>query len=81
MTEEAKVITIDGTEYKQEDLTQDQIHLINKASKWQAEANRLKENFDEILGEIKKPVSRETDLTNYRADVYQNPLFDFIMNL
>ena len=41
----------------------------------------LKENFDEILGEIKKPVSRETDLTNYRADVYQNPLFDFIMNL
>ena len=47
MTEEAKVITIDGTEYKQEDLTQDQIHLINKASKWQAEANRLKENFDD----------------------------------
>ena len=46
MTEEAKVITIDGTEYKQDDLTQEQIDLINHASKWQTEANKIKENFD-----------------------------------
>ena len=46
MTEEAKVITIDGTEYKQDDLTQEQIVLINHASKLQSEANKIKENFD-----------------------------------
>ena len=46
MTKEAKVITIDGTEYKQEDLTQEQIILINHASKWQTEANKIKETFD-----------------------------------
>ena len=46
MTEEAKVITIDGTEYKQDDLTQEQIVLINHASKSQTEANKIKENFD-----------------------------------
>tara|TARA_R100001594_G_C4010383_1_gene256810 strand:- start:337 stop:546 length:210 start_codon:yes stop_codon:yes gene_type:complete len=46
MSEQAQVVTIDGKEYKQEDLTQQQIVLINHASKWQTEANKIKESFD-----------------------------------
>ena len=45
--EKSKIITIDGTEYKHEDLSQDQISLINKASKWQAEAIKLKDAFED----------------------------------
>lgn len=41
------VITIDGKEYKQEDLTQEQIILINKTSKWQSEANKLKDALED----------------------------------
>ena len=47
INEKSKVITIDGTEYKPEDLSQDQISLINKASKWQTEAIRLKDAFED----------------------------------
>tara|TARA_Y100001937_G_scaffold48664_1_gene67796 strand:- start:258 stop:467 length:210 start_codon:yes stop_codon:yes gene_type:complete len=46
MSGQAQVVTIDGKEYKQEDLTQQQIVLINHASKWQTEANKIKESFD-----------------------------------
>ena len=46
MSEQSQVVTIDGKEYKQEDLTQQQIVLINHASKWQTEANKIKESFD-----------------------------------
>ena len=47
MSEKAQVVTIDGKEYKQEDLTQEQIILINKTSKWQTEANKLKDAFED----------------------------------
>ena len=47
MTEQAQVVTIDGKEYKQEDLTQEQILLINKTSKWQTEANKLKDALED----------------------------------
>ena len=47
MSEQAQVVTIDGKEYKQEDLSEDQIRLFNKTSKWQAEALRLKESFED----------------------------------
>jgi len=47
MSEQAQVVTIDGKEYKQEDLTQEQIILINKTSKWQTEANKLKDAFED----------------------------------
>ena len=47
MTEQAKTINIDGTEYKHKDLSQEQIILINKTSKWQAEANKLKDAFED----------------------------------
>ena len=47
MSEQAQVVTIDGKEYKQEDLTQEQILLINKTSKWQTEANKLKDALED----------------------------------
>ena len=47
MSEQAQVVTIDGKEYKQEDLTQEQIRLFNKTSKWQTEANKLKDAFED----------------------------------
>ena len=47
MSEQAQVVTIDGKEYKQEDLTQEQIILINKTSKWQTEANKLKDALED----------------------------------
>lgn len=47
MSEQSNVITIDGHEYKQEDLTQEQIILINKTSKWQTEANKLKDALED----------------------------------
>ena len=47
MAKQAQVVTIDGKEYKQEDLTQEQIILINKTSKWQSEANKLKDALED----------------------------------
>ena len=47
MSDQANVVTIDGKEYKQEDLTQEQILLINKTSKWQTEANKLKDALED----------------------------------
>ena len=47
MSEQAQVVTIDGKEYKQEDLTQEQIILIKKTSKWQSEANKLKDALED----------------------------------
>ena len=47
MSEQAQVVTIDGKEYKQEDLTQEQIILINKTSKWLTEANKLKDALED----------------------------------
>ena len=47
MSEQAQVVTIDGKEYKQEDLTQEQIRLFNKTNKWQGEAHRLKDALGE----------------------------------
>lgn len=43
----SKTINIDGTEYKHEDLSQDQIALITKTTKWQAEAIKLKDAFED----------------------------------
>ena len=47
MAEQAQVVTIDGKEYKQEDLTKEQIILINKTSKWQSEAIKLKDALED----------------------------------
>ena len=47
MSDQANVVTIDGKEYKQEDLTQEQSILINKTSKWQTEANKLKDALED----------------------------------
>ena len=47
MSDQANVVTIDGKEYKQEDLTQEQIILINKTRKWQSEANKLKDALED----------------------------------
>ena len=47
MSDQANVVTIDGKEYKQEDFTQEQIILFNKTSKWQTEANKLKDALED----------------------------------
>lgn len=48
MTEQSNVITIDGKEYKQEDLSQDQNYFINQIKDLQAKAANLKFQLDQI---------------------------------
>ena len=47
MTEQTNVINIDGKEYKQEDLSVEQIRLITKVSKFQKQTNDLKDAFED----------------------------------
>ena len=42
------VITIDGTEYKEEDLSQDQSYFINQIRDLQAKAANLKFQLDQV---------------------------------
>jgi hypothetical protein len=44
----ANVITIDGTEYKEEDLSQDQSYFINQIRDLQAKAANLKFQLDQV---------------------------------
>ncbi len=48
MTEQNNVITIDGKEYKTEDLSQDQNYFINQIKDLQAKAANLKFQLDQI---------------------------------
>lgn len=48
MTEQSNVITIDGKEYKQEDLSQDQNYFINQIKDLQAKAANLKFQLDQV---------------------------------
>ena len=48
MTEKTNVITIDGKEYKTEDLSQDQNYFINQIKDLQAKAANLKFQLDQI---------------------------------
>jgi hypothetical protein len=47
MTEETNVINIDGKEYKQEDLSVEQIRLVSKIAKYQKQSNELKDAFED----------------------------------
>jgi len=48
MTEQSNVITIDGKEYNQEDLSQDQNYFINQIKDLQAKAANLKFQLDQV---------------------------------
>lgn len=48
MAEQSNVITIDGKEYKQEDLSQDQNYFINQIKDLQAKAANLKFQLDQV---------------------------------
>ena len=48
MTEQSNVITIDGKEYNQEDLSQDQNYFINQIKDLQAKAASLKFQLDQV---------------------------------
>jgi hypothetical protein len=48
MTEQSNVITIDGKEYKTEDLSQDQNYFINQIKDLQGKAANLKFQLDQI---------------------------------
>ena len=47
MTEQTNVINIDGKEYKQEDLSVEQIRLVTKVAKFQKQTNDLKDAFED----------------------------------
>ena len=47
MTEQSNVINIDGKEYKQEDLSVEQIRLVTKVAKFQKQTNDLKDAFED----------------------------------
>ena len=47
MTEQTNVIQIDGKEYKQEDLSVEQIRLVTKVAKFQKQTNDLKDAFED----------------------------------
>ena len=48
MTEQNNVITIDGKEYNQEDLSQDQNYFINQIKDLQSKAASLKFQLDQV---------------------------------
>ena len=48
MTEKTNVITIDGKEYKTEDLSQDQNYFINQIKDLQAKAASLRIQLDQV---------------------------------
>ena len=48
MAEKTNVITIDGKEYNQEDLSQDQNYFINQIKDLQAKAANLKFQLDQV---------------------------------
>ena len=48
MSEQSNVITIEGKEYKTEDLSQDQNYFINQIKDLQAKAANLKFQLDQI---------------------------------
>ena len=48
MSEQSNVITIDGKEYNQEDLSQDQNYFINQIKDLQAKGANLKFQLDQI---------------------------------
>ena len=48
MTEQSNVITIDGKEYKTEDLSQDQNYFINQIKDLQAKAASLRFQLDQV---------------------------------
>ena len=47
MTEQSNVIHIDGKEYKQSDLSVEQIRLVSKIAKYQKQSNDLKDAFED----------------------------------
>ena len=47
MTEQSNVINIDGKQYKQEDLSVEQIRLVSKIAKYQKQSNDLKDAFED----------------------------------
>jgi len=47
MAEQTNVINIDGKEYKQEDLSLEQIRLVSKIAKYQKQTNDLKDAFED----------------------------------
>ena len=47
MTEQKNVINIDGKEYKQEDLSVEQIRLVTKVAKFQKQTNDLKDAYED----------------------------------
>ena len=48
MAEQSNVITIDGKEYNQEDLTQDQTYFINQIKDLQAKGANLRFQLDQV---------------------------------
>ena len=48
MTEQSNVITIDGKEYKTEDLSQDQNYFINQIKDLQAKGANLRFQLDQV---------------------------------
>ena len=45
--EKNNIINIDGKEYQQEDLSFEQIRLVNKVAKYQKQSNELKDAFED----------------------------------
>ena len=48
MTDESKVVTIDGKEYNADDLTQDQTYFINQIKDLQAKGSNLRFQLDQV---------------------------------
>ena len=47
MNKQTNVINIDGKEYKQEDLSAEQLRLVTKIAKYQKQSNDLKDAFED----------------------------------
>jgi len=47
MSEKNNIISIDGKEYKKDDLTEEQIRLATKVARWQKQTFDLKDAFED----------------------------------
>jgi len=47
MNKQTNVINIDGKEYKQEDLSAEELRLVTKIAKYQKQSNDLKDAFED----------------------------------
>ena len=81
MSEQAQVVTIDGTEYKSNELSQEQIRLFNKVSKWQQQVISLRDSLEDaqdLYNTNYNKLKKQLDRITVSQNVYTNNLIQLL---